>query len=390
MRKSLLAVAALMGASVLPAKAAMFKVDEDTFANIGVYSQIWAQNLGKSDNVNLNNNRSRTNFSINNVKVYASGQVNKMVKFHVELDSALGTGHDPVQGYQRIGDAHITFAFAPEFNLIAGYQRLPYGRTTLVSGYATLTPTGYVYGRVAGGAPAFGAATIGAAGVGGYGSKDAGLSIMSNIMDGMIVLRAGIFDGRYDSRVTDQANENLAYAVRVQFTPTMLGYKGETGYSLSDTYLGKQNVLTLGVGYNTQKNKLDGNTWKGLTADLQWEQKFGDLVPNIQIGLNDIKDHNAAMCDARAYWVQGQLLYDQVVGFGKPALALGWYYSESRPVGGGPKPRVNRYAVYFNYYIKGQAAKIQLGADSFQRNSTDKGATGNNYTDFTLALQTQF
>ncbi len=388
MRKSLLAVAALMGASVLPAKAAMFRVDEQTFANFGYMSQIWAQNLGKAKA----GEKSRTNFSINNAKIYFSGQVNKMVKFHAELDASLGTGRDAVEGRTRIGDAHITLAFAPELNLIAGYQRLPFSRQTLSSGYAAIIPTGYGYGRVAGGALVFSSASIGAAGVGGAGSRDAGLSIMSNIMDGMIVFRGGVFDGRYDSRVIGQTNENLALAFRIQFTPTMLGYKGETGYAISDTYLGRQNVLTLGVGYNTQKDKRasTGNTWKMFSVDLNWEQKFGDMIPNIQIGYNDLKDYNAAKDDARAFWAQGQLLYDQVVGLGKPALALGWFYSEQKPAGGGAKPKVNRYAVYFNYYIKGHAAKIQAGIDSFQRNSADKGANGKNYTDFTLALQTQF
>ncbi len=388
MRKSLLAVAALMGASVLPAKAAMFRVDEQTFANFGYNSQIWAQNLGKANA----GEKSRTNFSINNAKVYFSGQVNKMVKFHAELDASLGTGRDAVEGRTRIGDAHITLAFAPELNIIAGYQRLPFSRQTLSSSYAAIIPTGYGYGRVAGGAPVFSSASIGAAGVGGAGSRDAGLSIMSNIMDGMIVFRGGVFDGRYDSRVIGQTNENLALAFRIQFTPTMLGYKGETGYAISDTYLGRQNVLTLGVGYNTQKDKRasTGNTWKMFSVDLNWEQKFGDMIPNIQIGYNDLKDYNAAKDDAKAFWAQGQLLYDQVVGLGKPALALGWFYSEQKPAGGGAKPKVNRYAVYFNYYIKGHAAKIQAGIDSFQRNSADKGANGKNYTDFTLALQTQF
>ncbi len=388
MRKSLLAVAALMGASVLPAKAAMFRVDEQTFANMGYMSQIWAQNLGKQNA----GEESRTNFSINNAKVYFSGQVNKMVKFHVELDASLGIGRDAAEGRTRIGDAHITLAFAPEFNLIAGYQRLPFSRQTLSSGYAAIIPTGYGYGRVAGGAPVFASASIGAAGVGGTGSRDAGLSVMSNIGNGMIVFRGGVFDGRYDSRVIGQTDESLALAFRVQFTPTMLGYKGETGYAISDTYLGTQNVLTLGVGYNTQKDERasTGNTWKMLSVDLNWEQKFGDIIPNLQIGYNDLKDYNGARDDARAFWVQGQLLYNQVVGLGKPALALGWFFSEQKPAGGGAKPKVNRYAVYFNYYIKGNAAKVQAGIDTFQRNSTDKGANGKNYTDFTLALQTQF
>ena len=263
MRKSLLAVAALMGASVLPAKAAMFKVDEQTFANFGYMSQIWAQNIG----ARATGQKSRTDFSVANAKVYFSGQVNKMVKFHAEFDASVNANN--AAGNTRLGDAHITFAFAPELNIIAGYQRLPFSRQTLSSSYAAIIPTGYGYGRVAGGAPVFASASIGAANVGGAGSRDAGLSIMSNIMDGMIVFRGGIFDGRYDNRVIGQTDENLALAFRIQFTPTMLGYKGETGYAISDTYLGKQNVLTFGLGYNTQKDKrpytastnTGANTW---------------------------------------------------------------------------------------------------------------------------------
>jgi len=244
----------------------------------------------------------------------------------------------------------------------------------------------------------FEAATMGAL-AGGSGSRDAGVSVRSDIADGMLIVRAGIFDGRFDNRVSGISNkdENLAYAFRVQFTPTMLGYKAEKGYSLSDTYLGKQNVLTLGFGYNTQKRKDDPatvvneeHTWKQWTVDAQWEQKYGDMIPNVQLGYIDLKDYDRFNNDAKAFWVQGQLLYDQVVGFGKPALALGWFNSEQKPASGGPKPKVNRYAVYFNYYIKGQNAKIQLGLDTFSRNSADKGATGKNYTDFTLALQTIF
>ena len=386
MRKSLLAVAALMGASALPAKAAMFKVDDQTFANFGYMSQIWAQNIG----ARATGQKSRTDFSINNAKIYFSGQVNKMVKFHAEFDASVNANN--AAGNTRLGDAHITLAFAPELNIIAGYQRLPFSRQTLSSSYAAIIPTGYSYGRVAGGAPVFSSASIGAAGVGGAGSRDAGLSIMSNIMDGMVVFRGGIFDGRYDFRTsTASTDESLALAFRIQFTPTMLGYKGETGYSISDTYLGRQNVLTFGLGYNTQKDKRSagGNTWKMLTMDVNWEQKFGDMIPNVQVGINDLKDYDGAKNDARAFWVQGQLLYDQVVGLGKPALALGWFNSERKPTTGA-KAKVNRYALYFNYYIKGNAAKIQAGMDSFQRNSTDKTGGGKNYTDFTLALQTQF
>ncbi len=299
-----------------------------------------------------------------------------------------------------IGDAHMNLYFMPEFQVIAGYQRLPFSRTTLSSSLRSHhTNSSMAMVGLQESAPVFGAATIGScSSVGASGARDAGVSVRSDIADGMLIVRAGIFDGRYDNRATGIANrdENLALAFRVQFTPTMLGYKPEAGYSLSDTYLGRQNVLTLGFGYNTQKRENNpstgtgGHTWKQWTVDAQWEQKFGDMIPNVQLGYIDLKDYNGARDDASAFWLQGQLLYDQVVGVGKPALALGWFYSEQKPAGGGPKPKVNRYAVYFNYYIKGQNAKVQLGLDTFSRNNADKGATGKNYTDFTLALQTIF
>ncbi|MCS7171484.1 MAG: hypothetical protein NZ851_04115, partial [Aquificaceae bacterium] len=203
-----------------------------------------------------------------------------------------------------------------------------------------------------------------------------------------------------DERATGKKDkdEALALAMRIQFTPTMLGYKGETGYSLSDTYLGRQNVLTFAVGYNTQKDKrpfdrtagTGQNTWKMLTMDVQWEQKFGNLIPSVQVGMNDLKDHNGNKDDARAMWAQGQLLIDQAMGLGKPALAVGYYMSEQKPADGSAKPKVNRLALYFNYYIKGHAAKIQAGMDSVQRNKKDKEPNGKNFTDYTLALQTQF
>jgi hypothetical protein len=60
--------------------------------------------------------------------------------------------------------------------------------------------------------------------------------------------------------------DSLAYTIRLQFTPTMLGFKGETGYTLADTYLGRQNVLTLGVGYRVvgaETTGLANNYYKG-------------------------------------------------------------------------------------------------------------------------------
>lgn len=222
-----------------------------------------------------------------------------------------------------------------------------------------------------------------------------GYGVWGNIMDGLIKYQIGVFDGRWDHVNPNGVGvrDNLAFAGRIQFTPTMLGYKAEKGFTLADTYLGKQNVLSIGLGYNSQKwdnGAGRSGTAKAWTVDAMWEQKFGDIVPNSQLGYQDRKDMPAAtlpgQVEDRAYYVQGQLLFDQVVGLGKPALAIRYEKLDDRTANNLDTDRVG---VFLNYYIKGQDAKIQFGADvvSLKNKNVDNRE---NYTDWTLALQTQF
>jgi len=170
------------------------------------------------------------------------------------------------------------------------------------------------------------------------------------------------------------------------------------------------------------------------TVDMIYEQKFGDLVPNLQVGYINAKDvpfgyngtpaicpaNNVCYGKATQIYAQGQLLYDQVVGFGKPALAIRFEQNKNKDVlrfntnAGGPpspvnnvfgnpigEPKNTRVGVFVHYYIKGQAAKVSFGVDSVNRNTDSKNADlnaaagppairGKSFTDFTLHLQTQF
>lgn len=387
MRKSLLAVAALMGAAILPAEAAVIKVDENTFANTGLKLQIWAQRLGKT----TTDGEDYTDFSINNARIYFSGQVNKFVQFGANLDFALYQGSSGRTKHggtrqSRVNDAFINLKLMDEFQVMAGLYRLPFSRAALTDSYTYVIPTGYGYSTRGNFFTPF---TIGSISDVQNGYRDAGLTFWGNIMDGLIKYQIGVFDGRWDHVDPNGfgVKDNLAFAGRIQFTPTMLGFKGEKGFTLADTYLGKQNVLSIGLGYNTQKwDDGQGNsaTAKAWTVDAMWEQKFGDIVPNLQLGYQDRKDMPAATQD-RAYYVQGQLLFDQVVGLGKPALAIRYEKLDDRTAA---NKDTNRTGVFLNYYIKGQDAKIQLGADVVILKN--KAPNEKNYTDWTLALQTQF
>jgi hypothetical protein len=139
--------------------------------------------------------------------------------------------------------------FADEFRVQAGAMRVPFSRIALTSSYNYLIPT-QAYRDV------FTGLTINpidAEGVLGDSSRDAGIVVWGNVAGGMLKYYFGVSDGRYDRMVLlyhkTHTKDSLAYTIRLQFTPTMLGFKPETGYTLADTYLGRQNVLNIGIGY---------------------------------------------------------------------------------------------------------------------------------------------
>ncbi|WP_448583835.1 porin, partial [Thermocrinis sp.] len=302
MRKSLLAMAALMGVATLPAHAWRVKVDDQTFADIGFSTMIRGTFEGKR----ATGEKSRLDFSVPLTNITAGGQVNKLVYFFINAES------DGAQNGFITRDSFIGLKFADEFRLQAGWQRAPFSRVALTSTYALLVPTSYagqglavnptnVQSNVPNGSP-----------------RDVGVVVWGNVAGGMLKYYLGVTDGATAGSSTD---DSLAYTVRLQFTPTMLGFKGETGYGLSDTYLGAQNVMSIGVGYRVVGRGGTDKDTKMWTADMLYEQKFGDIVPNLQVGYINVKDAvyvedntPRRVNKVSQLYVQGQLLYDQVVG----------------------------------------------------------------------------
>ncbi len=406
MRKSLLAMAALMGVATLPAHAWRVNIDQETFADITFSTQVFGRNEGKRTNTDHN----ATNFSLGLTNINASGQVNKLVYFGINAEA------NGFRGSFITRDAFIGMKFGDDLRLQVGAMRVPFSRIALTSSYNYLIPT---VGR----ADEFRGLPITPINVLGNrddSSRDTGIVAWGILADGLLKYYLGVSDGRFDKRDNNtnlfgaSTRDKLAYTIRVQITPTMLGFKPETGYSLADTYLGRQNVHNVGIGYRVVKTETTGlaNKYsrdaKLFTVDVIYEQKFGDLIPNFQVGYIDAKDVPYAFAGgivsygkATQIYAQGQLLYDQMVGFGKPALAIRFEQNKNKDlrqfntnngqttaIAGEPKN--TRLGVFANYYMKGQAAKLSLGVDSVNRNRASKGNNGKNFTDFTLYLQTQF
>ncbi|MCS7262856.1 MAG: OprO/OprP family phosphate-selective porin [Aquificaceae bacterium] len=396
MRKSLLAVAALMGVAALPqrAEAVAFRVAEDISGNMGFRGQIWGQVLGER----TSGNKGAVDFRLNNVRLYANGNVGKYMFFGANLDFEPGTA--------RASDAFIGIRFQDEFRVQAGLFRTPFSRAALTDSYTFLVPTGYFYSGtpVPGGYYRAGVSfEVDAPLRGPSRYRNLGLAIWGELggKDVPFKYYLGVFDGPYNNSVGAPGSDNLMFSARVQFTPTTLGFKGERGYGLRDTQLGRQNVLSFGLGYTTQKCQpvLTGLcsagtsfTTSAFTIDAKHEQRFGkNLIAGWEAAYFDVKDVNTAKDDRRGFYVQVSAINDQRIGVGKAGIAIKYDYAEQNPATGA-KSKLTRIGGAVNYFLKGQDALLQLAVDRVEPNFTARNNNPNNkkFTDLTLAFQVQF
>jgi len=408
---------------VASADAAQIKVSDETWADFGLNMKVMYQNLDKRSNSTAKGGWHQNYFDVTNVQLYFKGQVTPLFQFYCELEAS------NADDYLTIDDAGINLAFAKEFQVTAGELRKPFSRVLLASSYAYLIPKGFWFD------PQKALGPIRTPWDPKKNNKDSGLMVRGDLADGMFRYKVGIFNENRDlnkklwangwvekdknfmigtTRYTytqtpgTKANDlkNFEWNARIEFTPTMLGFKPESAATISptlpETYLGSKDVFTIGLAYHTATHTpkatvVDpiGNQYylgdlkrKGWTVDAMFEKKFGDLVPNLQIGYISLQDthyyikaqwdntlknwkmSNVKKGDTDIWYVAGQLLFDQCVGLGKPAIAFRYekyngdgHYYDTKTNFYKKDLTADNISLAFNYYIKGQAARISVGFD---------------------------
>jgi hypothetical protein len=404
---------------------AQIKVSDETWANFGLNMKIWYRYLDKRSNATDKDGWKRNEFSVGNAKIYFTGQVTPIFQFYGEFDQ---------EKSGPLAEAGINLAFAKEFQVLAGKIRKSFARAQLSSGYAQLTPQDYWLDPQG---------QLGAIRRALTPRTDDGLMVRGDLAGGMFRYRVGVYNENRETgskfwngtgwesvRQTPgtKANnlKNFEWNARIEFTPTMLGFKPESAVTttskIRDTYLGSKDVFTIGLGYHTEthtpKARILGNDVgdlkrKGWTIDAMFEKKYGNVVPNLQIGYisldkthfyRDFTTGAVKKGDSDIWYVTGQLLFDQCVGLGKPALAFRY----EKITGDGQWTdrtilkkdlTAETFGLAFNYYIKGQAARISLGFDQtkykdalkyFLKYGDSKTKREDSITDWYLYLQSQF
>jgi len=422
MKKGLLALAALTGAA-LTTNAALLKVNDKTFANFGLKLQIYG--MVKSSAA-ANGDKNAVDFSIHNARIYFSGQINPIVQFGANFDYSvtgriavdnngdnvadailIKSSHEGTQS-TKVRDAFINFHFMDEVNVMAGLYRVPFAREGLIDEYQRIfmpqegeTPEGTYWDNI----QAPGTLTLALNGISSGESiyatvdsyRDAGVTVWGDVLNGMVKYYVGIYDSMGDHDISSalgNGKDSLGYGIRIQFTPTMLGFQGEKGYLVKETYLGKKNVLSLGVAYFYSKISRNGGDIKNksYTVDINYEQKFGVFVPKAMLAYTVHDYDNLGTDKDKIFTIKLGVLYDQQLWLGKIGGYIKYQKLKEDYVGGGSwKPSM--WAIAVPYYLADQNAKIVLQYNHYDNDNAAgiRGALDNDKnSDFTLAFQVQF
>jgi len=380
---------------VATSEAAQIKVSNDTFANFGVNMKIWYNNMDKR---NAQGDHRANVFSVGQTKIYFSGQVTPLFRFWAELDNdrrgaafleaPRTTDIEPER--TRVGEAAVNLAFAREFQVAVGRQRKPFSQSYLASGYAQLIPSDFCYNPYG--------TSSGVQCLFTWDRTDFGAVVRGDLAGGMFTYRLGLFNNdRRTNRMKD-----FEFVGRIEFQPLMLGFKPESAATITgktaDTRLGARDFFVIGLGYISEKRVVAGSekTVDGWAVDARFEKKFGNVVPNLQIGYikrDDTHRVGTEYKDTTGWYVEGQLLFDQVMGFGKPAIAMRFDTTEADKAFGTKDGKYQRWGTALNYYIRGQAARISLGFDNVRyKDGSKENLAGKrtNLTDWYLYFQSQF
>jgi len=403
---------ALVLGYVVSSDAAQIKVSDETFADLGYWMKVRYVNFDerakdKQYGIDYNTNV----FDVVDARFNIEGQINKIVQFYGEVVTAgayasgvydalaslgLSTGRDTTA---KLSEGGINLVFLPELQLRLGKIRIPFTRDQQEAHYSYIIQSDWIYDP--------------------HGIFSYWRNGLLRLFDGGAVLHGEIAKGmlRYDLGIFNEASSDeplndVAYAARIEFTPTMLGFNPETKTTgrgwLHDTRLGKKgDVLTVGLSYFSQDvvpasqigstgiytgkvvggallpaappyppniiqtldtlKELDVDGWN---VDIFLEKKLGPAVINLEGAYTYFDDSHLVNKgggvykkeDSYYWYIQGQILYDCVVGIGKPALYAKYEYIEAD--GAHDDLEMTRWAVGVNYYIVGNAARLTIGLDN--------------------------
>jgi hypothetical protein len=220
--------------------------------------------------------------------------------------------------------------------------------------------------------------------------RDDGVTFWGNLMAGKFQYRFMVGEGVENT--TQNPDDNLRFAGRVSFNL----FDPETGWFNQGTYLGKKQILALGLGADTQELEFGAGTddYFAWTADIHYDQPYsngGALTAeaayiNIENGVNSIKySQFASGDDGSIVSLKAGYLFPGRIGVGQ---VQPFAHYELIDVDETNKDDTQVYGLGLNYFFKGHANKL-----SIDLSSVDQGTATTSVQDhliFTIQLAAGF
>jgi hypothetical protein len=345
-------------------------------------------------------------FEVYKFRIAAKGEVSKLIQFYGMVDA---NENEDYQAKLWEGDVQLTFL--PELVIKIGETRTPFSRHNFVARHQSpvMSSNGDYF------LPTQFKEALSAVNpyVGGYRSSDPfkrtnfEVVIAGSIKDGMLKYYAALAnEDRSESKKVWKSSggwssatlasgesvndkKGLEYDARIEFTPTMLGFKSEETVSdpslrVRQTYLGKMDTMTFGIGYHHEKHlngadesiydssSLSRDAW---AADFSFEKKFGNYITGLELGYMYFDDTHFYEStdgykkgDAWTGYVDAHLIYGKKIGIGFPGIGVRYEYvdvdGEYKDSEGDIKKDLiyQRYGACLSYWFS-DVTRIGIGAD---------------------------
>jgi hypothetical protein len=398
----------------------------------GIYSQ-----LGSDTNYDYRSNY----FEIYKFRIAAKGEFNKLIQFYGMVDA-----NESEEYAVKLWEGAVQFTFLPELVLKIGQTRVPFSRHNFTARHQSpvMSSDGNYF------LPSQFKEALKAVNPypGGYRTKDPfkrndfEAVIAGSIKDGLLKYYValanedrsaskkvwGLSGGFGDATASGlKDKKGLEYDARIEFTPTMFGFKSEETVSdpslrVRQTYLGKMDTMTFGIGYHHEKHlngadesKYDSSSLStdAFAADFSFEKKFGEYITGLELGYMNFDDtHFYQTTDgykkggAWTGYADAHVIYGKKIGMGFPGIGVRYEYvdvdGEYKNSEGDIKKDLiyQRYGACLSYWFS-DATRIGIGADyvkaddalkAYINNNKDKGLKG--WEDSTLVwylgVYTQF
>ncbi len=316
-----------------------------------------------------------TDFDIQNIRLYVSGQVHEYIKFTLNTEEIFGDG--PVD----VLDAIAQFEFSPAFNVWLGRMLTPADRIEMNGPYYGLSWNQYTQ-------PLYPSDQGGDAGT--YG-RDDGVAVWGSV--GKFQYAVGAFDGLQGFSNQD---DSLLYAGR--FAYNFLAMEDNPAYYTSSTYYGGLgNVLTLGLSFQTQSDgtgsAAQSGDFSGYTLDLlsetvlasggvlTVEAEYKDFDADFTLA-SPVAGDCFCLFDGDSAFATVAFLFPQPMGVGKLQPYL--RQVENSPSDGDDSDLTE---IGVNYVISGHNARVNFNYSTGDANIS--GYRGTDVDSFSIGVQIQ-